>query len=175
LESVTTRADSMLSPDVQTQLMATMASIQHAADAVTQLAHDAGPAAKQLPGTLAQLQRTLASTNALVASLNAPRGPLYSNLDKLGSAADRAGLAITQMDDSLQSMSMRLEYETLPRINALAGDVSAAVRSIDQAAAVFSTSPRSVLFGVSPAAPGPGEAGFAWPAAAAATATATAH
>jgi phospholipid/cholesterol/gamma-HCH transport system substrate-binding protein len=170
LENVATRADSMLSPEVQTQLMASMASIQRAADAVTELSHDAGPAAKALPRTLAELKRTLASTNALVTNLNAPRGPLYTNLDKLGQAADRAGLAITQLDASLEGLSARMDYETLPRVNALAGDVGAAARSLDQAAAVFSTSPRSVLFGVSPAAPGPGEAGFAWPAAARTTA-----
>jgi phospholipid/cholesterol/gamma-HCH transport system substrate-binding protein len=166
LESVATRANSTLSPEMQAQLMASMASIQHAADAVTQLAHDTGPAAKALPGTLAQLKQTLASANVLFTSLNAPHGPLYSNLDKLGLAAERAGLAVSQMDASLESMSTRLEYETMPRANALSEDVGAAARSINQAAAVFSTSPNSVLFGVGPAAPGPGEAGFTWPAAA---------
>jgi phospholipid/cholesterol/gamma-HCH transport system substrate-binding protein len=167
LESVATRADAMLSPEVQTQLIATAASLQHTADAVTKLAQQAGPTATQLPGALLQLQRTLASANALLTNLNAPSGKLYSNLDRLGSAADRAGLAITQMDASLQSMSARVEYETLPRVNALADDLDGAARSIDRAAAVFSTSPRSVLFGVGAPTPGPGEPGFAWPAAAA--------
>jgi phospholipid/cholesterol/gamma-HCH transport system substrate-binding protein len=165
LESVATRADAMLSPEVQTQLLASAASIQHAADAVTVLAHAAGPAATQLPATLTQLQHTLASANALVTNLNAPRGPLYSNLERLGSAADRASAAITQMDASLENMSTRVQYETLPRMNELAADVGGAARSIDHAAAVFGSSPRSVLFGVAPAEPGPGEAGFRWPAA----------
>jgi phospholipid/cholesterol/gamma-HCH transport system substrate-binding protein len=123
LESVATRADAMLSPEVQTQLLASAASIQHAADAVTVLAHAAGPAATQLPATLTQLQHTLASANALVTNLNAPRGPLYSNLERLGSAADRASAAITQMDASLENMSTRVQYETLPRMNELAADV----------------------------------------------------
>ncbi len=169
LESVATRADAMLSPEMQTQLMATAASLQHTADAVTKLAQQAGPAATQLPGALVQLQRTLASTNALITNLNAPNGKLYSNLDKLGSAADSAGVAITQMDTSLQRMSARVEYETLPRVNALADDLDGAARSIDRAAAVFGASPRSVLFGIGAPAPGPGEPGFAWPAAAAAS------
>ncbi|PTB21340.1 MCE family protein [Trinickia symbiotica] len=165
LESVATRADAMLSPEVQTQLLTSAASIQHAADAVTELAHAVGPATTQLPATLTQLQRTLASANALVTNLNAPRGPLYSNLERLGSAADRASAAITQMDASLENMSTRVQYETLPRVNELAADVGGAARSIDHAAAVFGSSPRSVLFGVAPAEPGPGEAGFRWPAA----------
>jgi phospholipid/cholesterol/gamma-HCH transport system substrate-binding protein len=169
LEDVAIRANEMLSPEMQAQLMATAASLQHTADAVTKLAQRAGPAATQLPGALLQLQRTLASANALLTNLNAPRGPLYSNLDKVGSAADRASLAIMQMDASLESMSARVENDTLPRVNALADNVGGAARSMDRAAAVFSTSPRSVLFGVGAPAPGPGEPGFAWPAAAAAT------
>jgi phospholipid/cholesterol/gamma-HCH transport system substrate-binding protein len=36
---------------------------------------------------------------------------------------------------------------------------------VDRAADTFSTSPRSVLFGAPPVAPGPGEAGFTWPTA----------
>lgn len=163
LESVATHADAMLSPETHAQLMAATASLQQAADAVTALARTAGPAAQQLPNTLAQLRRTLASTDALATTLNARHGPLYANLDKLGTAADRAGAAIAQMDASIEGMSARIEYDTLPRVNALAGDVGAAARSIDRAAGVFAESPRSVLFGVRGAAPGPGEAGFAWP------------
>lgn len=167
LDSVAARADSMLSEDTRAQLLATAASLQHAADAVTTLAQQAGPATGQLPGTLSQLQRTLASTNALITNLNAPHGPLAENLDKIGAAADRAGAAVAQMDASLQSMSTSLDYETLPRVSAVAADVGGAARSLDRAAGVFSTSPRSVLFGVAGAAPGPGEPGFTWPSAAA--------
>ncbi len=163
LESVATRVNAMLSPETQAQLMATAASVQHAADALTALASQAGPAAKQLPDTLAQTKRTLASAETLLSTLNAPRGPLYANLDKMGAAADRAGAAVAQMDASIEAMSARIEYDTLPRVNALAADVGGAARSIDHAATVFGTSPRSVLFGVGAATPGPGEHGFAWP------------
>lgn len=169
LESVATRVDAMLSPETQAQVMATAASVQHAADALTTLASQAAPAARQLPDTLEQTKRTLASAETLMATLDAPRGPLYANLDKMGAAADRAGAAVAQMDASIEAMSARIEYDTLPRVNALAVDVGGAARSIDRAAAVFSTSPRSVLFGVGAATPGPGEPGFAWPRAAAAS------
>jgi phospholipid/cholesterol/gamma-HCH transport system substrate-binding protein len=168
MQSVVARADAMLSDQTRAQLMATASSLQHAADAVNELAQAAQPAATQLPGTMSELTRTLASTNALVATLSSPSGPLASNLDKIGSAADRAGAALTTMDASLQSMSARLDYETLPRMNALATDVSGAARAFDRAANAVSTSPRSLLFGVGRAQPGPGEPGFAWPAPAAA-------
>jgi phospholipid/cholesterol/gamma-HCH transport system substrate-binding protein len=59
-------------------------------------------------------------------------------------------------------------YDTLPRVNSLAEDVRSAARSVDRAADTFSTNPRGVLFGAPKSAPGPGEAGFTWPAARAA-------
>ena len=169
LESVATHMNAMLSPQTQAQLVATAASVQHAADALTVLASQAGPAAKQLPDTLEQTRRTLASAQTLITTLNAPRGPLYANLDKMGAAADRAGAAVAQMDASIEAMSARIEYDTLPRVNALVFDVGGAARSIDHAAAVFGASPRSLLFGVGAATPGPGERGFAWPKATAAS------
>jgi phospholipid/cholesterol/gamma-HCH transport system substrate-binding protein len=167
LQSVAARADAMLSDQTRTQLMATASSLQRAADAVNELAQAAKPAAAQLPGTMNALTRTLASTNALVTTLSSPGGPLVSNLNKIGSAADRAGGALVTMDATLQAMSTQFDYETLPRMNALATDVSGAARAFDRAADTISTSPRSLLFGVGRAQPGPGEPGFAWPARAA--------
>ena len=164
LQSVAAHADAMLSDQMRAQLLATASSLQHAADSVDALAQAAKPAAAQLPGAMNALTRTLASTNALVTTLSSPSGPLVSNLNKIGSAADRAGGALVTMDGSLQAMSARLDYETLPRMNALAADVGGAARAFDRAADAFSTSPRSLLFGVGRAQPGPGEPGFAWPA-----------
>jgi phospholipid/cholesterol/gamma-HCH transport system substrate-binding protein len=167
MQSVAGHADAMLSDQTRAQLIASAASLQHAADALTQLASAVQPAAAQLPATMNELARTLASTNALVTQLSAPNGPLVSNLNKIGAAADRAGGALVTMNASLGEMSSRLDYETLPRMNALATDVSGAARAFTSAANTFSTSPRSVLFGVGRAQPGPGEPGFAWPGSAA--------
>ena len=146
------------------QLHATAASIQKAADGVATLTQQITPVTGKLPGTIDQLDRTLASTNQLITGLNRPNGPFETNLNKVGTAAQQAGEALTSMNGTLQELSARVGYDTLPRVNSLAEDVRSAARSVDRAADTFSTSPRSVLFGAPPAAPGPGEAGFAWPA-----------
>jgi phospholipid/cholesterol/gamma-HCH transport system substrate-binding protein len=123
------------------------------------------PAAGKLPQTIDQLDRTLASTNQLITGLSRPDGPFETNLNKVGTAAQQAGEALTAMNASVQELSARVGYDTLPRVNSLADDVRSAVRSVDRAADMLSTSPRSVLFGAPPMAPGPGEPGFTWPAA----------
>jgi phospholipid/cholesterol/gamma-HCH transport system substrate-binding protein len=165
LERIADDVNDVLSPQMRDQLLGTAASLQHAADGVTDLTKQMAPAAGKLPQTLDQLDRTLASTNQLITGLNRPDGPFESNLNKVGTAAQQAGDALTAMNVSLQDLSARVGYDTLPRVNSLADDVRSAVRSVDRAADTFSTSPRSVLFGAPAAAPGPGEPGFTWPAA----------
>jgi len=164
LEKVTDDVDNLLSKEMVDQLHGTATSIQKAADGVATLTQQMAPAAGKLPATIDKLDSTLASTNQLITSLNRPDGPFESNLNKVGTAAQQAGDALTAMNGSLQELSARVGYDTLPRVNSLAEDVRSAARAVDRAADTFSTSPRSVLFGAPAAAPGPGEAGFTWPA-----------
>ncbi|MEA3085704.1 MAG: phospholipid/cholesterol/gamma-HCH transport system substrate-binding protein [Paraburkholderia sp.] len=173
LEKVAGDVDTLLSPEMVGQLHDTAASIQKAADGVANLTQQMAPVAGKLPATINQLDRTLASTNQLITSLNRPDGPFEMNLNKVGTAAQQAGDALASMDSSIQELSARVGYETLPRVNSLAEDVRSAARSVDRAADTFSNNPRSVFFGAPGAAPGPGEAGFAWPAARAVAPAAT--
>lgn len=165
LEKVADDVNNILSPEMADQLHGTAASIQKAADGIATLTQQIAPVTGKLPGTIDQLNRTLASTNQLVSNLNRPNGPFEMNLNKVGTAAQQAGDALTSMNGTLQELSSRVGYDTLPRVSSLADDVRSAARSVDRAADTFSTSPRSVLFGAPPAAPGPGESGFSWPAA----------
>jgi phospholipid/cholesterol/gamma-HCH transport system substrate-binding protein len=164
LERIADDVNDVLSPEMRDQLLNTAASLQQAADGVTTLTRQMGPAVGKLPQTIDQLDRTLASTDKLITGLSRPDGPFETNLNKVGTAAQQAGDALTSMNISLQELSSRVGYDTLPRVNSLADDVRSAARSVDRAADVFSTSPHSLLFGAPPAAPGPGEPGFTWPA-----------
>ncbi|PXW29402.1 MlaD family protein [Paraburkholderia caballeronis] len=166
LDKIADDVDALLSTDNRQQMMATVTSLQQAADGVSTLTQQLGPTAKQLPGAVASLQRSLDSTNQLIANVNRPDGPFITNLNKAGTAAQQAGDALASMNGSIRDLSARIGYDTLPRVDSLTEDVRAAMRSVDSAAGTFSRSPRSVLFGGAPQpAPGPGEPGFAWPAA----------
>ncbi|RQH04685.1 MlaD family protein [Paraburkholderia dinghuensis] len=166
LDAIAVDVDALLSEQNRKQMMAAVTSLQQAADSATTLAKQLEPTTSRLPAAVSDLQRTLNSTNQLVQNMNRPDGPLQTNLNKAGTAAAQAGVALQSMDASIQSLSARLGFDTLPRVDSLTDDVRSAMRSVDRAAGTFSTSPRSVLFGGAPQAmPGPGEAGFAWPAA----------
>ena len=163
-ERLSDDADKFLSDDVRNQLLDTTKSLKGAADGIATLASQVQPATAQLPQTLKQLDTTLRSTNQLVQNLNRPDGPLMTNLNKAGKAAEQAGAALTDMNESLRFVTARVGFEALPRFYSFSDDVSAAARSVDRAADTFSTNPRSVLFGAPQKEPGPGEPGFTWPA-----------
>ncbi len=168
LDNIANDVDQMLSEDNRKQVMATVATLQQAASSVNVLAQQLQPTTQRLPGAVADLQKTLQSTNQLITMVNRPDGPFQVNLNKAGTAAQQTGQALASINESIQELSARVGYDTLPRVDSLTDDVRSAMRSVDRAAGTFTTSPRSLLFGGAPLpAPGPGEPGFSWPAGAA--------
>ncbi|AOK24629.1 ABC transporter substrate-binding protein [Burkholderia ubonensis] len=147
-------ANELMSPEMREQLRATAESLQHAADGAATLSKQLGPAVAALPGTMHEVNRAMASANTLLQ----PNGPLVGNLNKAGTAAEHIG-------DALNELNARVQYDTLPRFNALAASVGDASRQLKDVAGELGRNPRSLLFGAPGAAPGPGEAGFVWPGA----------
>ncbi|KWE64351.1 ABC transporter substrate-binding protein [Burkholderia ubonensis] len=154
LELAAKSANELMSPEMREQLRATAESLQYAADGAATLSKQLGPAVAALPGTMHEVNRAMASANSLLQ----PNGPLVANLNKAGTAAEHIG-------DALNELNARVQYDTLPRFNALAASVGDASRQLKDVAGELGRNPRSLLFGAPGAAPGPGEAGFVWPGA----------
>ncbi|AEA62187.1 MlaD family protein [Burkholderia gladioli] len=159
MEVAASSVNAMLSPEMREQLKATAASVQQAADGVSTLTRSLEPVTAQLPETTRRVNQALASADAMLA----PHGPLAANLDRAGKAAEQAGTALTQMDQTLSELNASVRYETLPRINSLSSNLGDTSRTVRDVAGEISRNPRSLLFGTSAGLPGPGESGFAWP------------
>ncbi|RQR61377.1 MCE family protein [Burkholderia sp. Bp9002] len=157
LELAAQSANELMSPEMREQLRATAESLQHAADGATTLSKQLAPAVAGLPATMREVNRAMASASTMLQ----PNGPLVANLNKAGTAAEQIGVALNELN-------ARVQYDTLPRFNALAASVGDASRQLKDVAGELGRNPRSLLFGAPGAAPGPGEAGFAWPGATAA-------
>ncbi|RQR63541.1 MCE family protein [Burkholderia sp. Bp9126] len=154
LELAAQSANELMSPEMREQLRATAESLQHAADGATTLSKQLAPAVAGLPATMREVNRAMASASTMLQ----PNGPLVANLNKAGTAAEQIGVALNELN-------ARVQYDTLPRFNALAASVGDASRQLKDVAGELGRNPRSLLFGAPGAAPGPGEAGFAWPGA----------
>jgi phospholipid/cholesterol/gamma-HCH transport system substrate-binding protein len=105
-----------------------------------------------------QAQQTLASLNALSRDASALTGSLNGMALKL-QAPDGPIERMTTSVEQVGAVADKLEHETLP----LANDARSSLRALNRTLDRLTEHPQSVLFGAPPAAPGPGEPGFAAP------------
>ncbi|MDP2171125.1 MAG: MlaD family protein [Rhodocyclaceae bacterium] len=124
---------------------------------------------KDLPPVMAGLRSALSDTNLLrlqnllvhlettagaAAPLTVEARALVTTLNALAQRFDRvAGSAI--------GVSDRLGADTLPRVETLMTELTAATRRLDRLLDTLGDNPQAVIFGPAAAKPGPGEAGFA--------------
>lgn len=119
---------------------------------------------KELPRIMAALRTALAPDNLqrlnnVIAHLEKTTGaaaPLTAELRTL--VASLNGLA-----QQLHTVGERVNADTLPRAEALLGEVSSATRRLDRLLETLNEAPQSILFGAPPLPPGPGEVGFVPP------------
>ena len=119
------------------------------------------PAVDNLNATLVQARRLLDDRNVRSLSRAAGEaGPLLAEarglVASLKSAADR-------LDGLIGESAASGGSALVPRLSEAAGGVSAASRQLNRVLKKIEESPRSLIFGVQGAAPGPGEEGFVPP------------
>ena len=173
VEQATQRANALLNDDNQKRIATALENIAQAAASANQLTRQLDATVKTgLQPTLAALppvlgraadtmgtlktaagdvSRVANNLNATVGRISAPDGPL----DRLGTGTQGLSQAVDSFNNA-----------TLPRLNRVAEDTSRAVRRLGRAADGINDNPQSLLFGNGGADAGPGEPGFAAPAAA---------
>jgi phospholipid/cholesterol/gamma-HCH transport system substrate-binding protein len=125
---------------------------------------------KEAPKLVAALRAALSDANlkrlnAILAHLEKTAGeaaPLTA--EARGLVATMNGLA-QRLDRVAGGAGERLTAETLPRAETLLTELTAATRRLDRLLDTLNDTPQAVIFGATPPQPGPGEAGFAAPAA----------
>jgi len=149
---VADRLDELLSEQNQKRVMALVDSFEQTSERYGELARNLEPSAKALPGLLQQTRRTVESAQTAVdnvAKLAEDTDRKLVVLDTVGEAAKQIGRAA---DD--------LHKDTLPRVNALIDQVSIDARELKRTLHQVNARPQSLIFGLQPPPPGPGERGF---------------
>src|SRR5215469_5160368 len=142
---VATRLDELLSEQNQTRLMAAVDSFKRTLDRYGTLSRDLEPTVKAAPALVQRAQGTVESAKRLADDIDHK----LAVLDALATAAKELGAAT---DD--------LHRNTLPRINAVLDDVAVDARELKSALHKVDERPQSLIFGLQPPPPGPGERGF---------------
>jgi len=149
---VADRLDELLTEQNQKRVMALVDSFEQTSERYGELARNLEPSAKALPGLLQQTRRTVESAQTAVdnvAKLAEDTDRKLVVLDTVGEAAKQIGRAA---DD--------LHKDTLPRVNALIDQVSIDARELKRTLHQVNARPQSLIFGLQPPPPGPGERGF---------------
>jgi len=142
---VASRLDELLSDQNQKRLMAAVDSFKRTLDRYGTLSQDLEPTVKAAPALVQRAQGTVESVKRLADDVDQK----LTILDALATTARELGSAT---DD--------LHRNTLPRINAVLDDVAVDARELKSALHHVDERPQSLIFGLQPPPPGPGERGF---------------
>lgn len=126
---------------------------------------------KELPQILAALRGALSDANlgrlqAILAHLEQTAGaaaPLTAEARSLVVTMNSLAQKLDSAAGSATSVGERLQADTLPRAEVLMHEITAATRRLDRLLDTLNDTPQAVLFGTTPARPGPGEGGFVAP------------
>lgn len=121
---------------------------QDIAPAITQLSQDVGSNMKALEQAVASMDRM----SREIARIVARAGEQGGMMDQLGSSAESFAAAADEINTS-----------TLPRLQRMLDEVSAAMREINLLAREVGENPQSFIFGPNMSRPGPGEPGYVAP------------
>lgn len=161
-EETVDKLNALLAPQNQKAMVAAFTDVSKTAKQFESVPRQLQPTLNKLPVMTSELQHTIISVNLLAKNLST----LSNNLNTLTENLQGPHGAITQFSGAAQNISAitnGIQYDTLPRINAMTTDARSSMRSLNNTLDNFNRQPQSILFGNQGLPPGPGEAGFTAP------------
>jgi phospholipid/cholesterol/gamma-HCH transport system substrate-binding protein len=123
------------------------------------------PALAQVPGMAQELTRSLQAVRTAADDV----ARMSTNIDKTADRLNQKDGPLDRLAEGTAALSRVAETfgaATLPRVNRVSEDASRAARQLSRTVNGINDNPQSLIFGSGNVPPGPGEAGFAPPAAA---------
>lgn len=173
VDEATRRINELLGTENQQRFSAALGDIAGAAKGVNELTHSLNrtlteridPAVEQLPALSESARRSMVALE----KAGQEAGRLATDVRQLTQRLQVEDGPMVQLERGAQSMGAaaeQLSRTTLPAVTQAASDVSRAARGMGAAASGITNNPQSLIFGEGQVQPGPGEPGFAAPAAA---------
>ncbi|WP_426192119.1 MlaD family protein [Massilia sp. DWR3-1-1] len=163
---ITTKLNNLMSDDNQKIMIGAFDKIGKTAEAYGAIPKQLEPTLKRLPELSAKAEQSLASFNELSGSATR----MSKNIDRLATTLQAPDGPITRLTDTidkvggnLQDVTSDLTLETLPHVVSMTDEARISLRAVKRTANSLSDRPQGLIFGNSPATPGPGEAGFVAP------------
>jgi phospholipid/cholesterol/gamma-HCH transport system substrate-binding protein len=153
------KVGSLLGKENQQSVSRTLAGLEEVTQRANAVSRKLEPSLNAMPaligetrGLAADARASVKKADQMMTSVNGLALKLEERVDTLnrvGATADEVAVTARSLND-----------DTVPRMNALADDLSRESRSIGRVVSNLGDQPQSVVFGVPPGKPGPGEPGF---------------
>jgi phospholipid/cholesterol/gamma-HCH transport system substrate-binding protein len=163
---ITTKLNNLMSEDNQKIMIGAFDKVGKTAEAYAAIPKQLEPTLKRLPELSAKAEQSLASFNELSGSATR----MSNNIDRLATTLQAPDGPITRLTNTidkvggnLQDVTSDLTLETLPHVVSMTDEARISLRAVKRTANSLSDRPQGLIFGNSPATPGPGEAGFVAP------------
>ncbi|MDF1486296.1 MlaD family protein [Ramlibacter sp. H39-3-26] len=172
VDQAVTRINQLLQSDNQKTLIAAIDNMGRAAGSAAMLAERLqatlerrlDPVLATMPELTAEAARTMQSLQAAAARVSDMSQQITATAQRLNEK-DGALEQLAQGTRALAHAADTFATATLPRINRVTDDASRAARQLGRTVGGINDNPQSLIFGNGVSAPGPGEPGFAAPAA----------
>lgn len=158
-DMVMDKIDMLLSKENQKDILAAFKDVSSAANKIGTIADQLEPTMKKLPSLTLKADNVLTSLNKLSDDATRLTGNLNEFTTKLN-GPDGALNGFNGAVNNVGSAASIVESEVVPLID----ETRSSMRALNRTLETFNQQPQSILFGASPAQPGPGEAGFTAPA-----------
>jgi phospholipid/cholesterol/gamma-HCH transport system substrate-binding protein len=155
-KEILARIDRLLSADNRQRVADTLVSLNQASRHLDQLEQTLMPTARTLPGLAENAKQVLKRTRALLQRLDRLTKVAQRSVGKVGTAAD----SFTKAGGDSDKVMRHLMEQTAPELDRLLRRLQRATMNIERLSQQLERQPQSIIFGKSPAAPGPGEPGF---------------
>ena len=166
-DQITTKLNDLMSDGNQKIIIGAFDKIGKTADAYADIPKQLEPTLKRMPELTAKAEKSMDSFNELSTSAT----KMTKNIDQLASSLQGPNGPITKLTatidkvgGNLQDVTSDLTLETLPHVVSMTDEAKTSLRAVKRTANALSDRPQGLIFGNSPATPGPGEPGFVAPA-----------
>jgi phospholipid/cholesterol/gamma-HCH transport system substrate-binding protein len=143
----------LITPENTQALSVILQNVAEVSAQLKQASSNLGPFAEQLGATTRQLGAAAQQTASMMQEAR-------TVMNKLN-AADGPLATATQSLQQISQTAARLNGRTLPAVDDMAGKVGVTARNATSVLRRVGDTPQSLLFGLPPVQPGPGESGFA--------------
>lgn len=158
-EELTRRLNTMLDPANQKSLMTAIENFGQASAAWKALPAKFEPTLARLPELADQAKITMVEIRTLTGNVS----KLSNNLNQLTSSLQAEDGPLARFNLVMDNVGNSLTLDTLPKVQSVAGEARASLRSFGRLSDSLKERPQSLLFGNPVPAPGPGEPGFVAP------------